>query len=315
MKVLVTEPIHEKGMEILHALCETAGPTGADPASIKAAIADCDAVLIRSAVISADIMDAAPGLKCIAKHGIGVDNIDVEAATARGIRVVNAPTSNLNAVAEQTLTLILSVLKDVAFLDRGIRAGQYATLRKGLSLGELTGKTVGLVGIGRIARRVVELLGPFQTRILVYDPFADPAVAASCGAIAMPDLGSLLEQADIVSIHVPLSDETRNMIGKAELACMKPGAILVNAARGGIVDEAALVAALDSGALAGAGTDVFVQEPPLADSPLLRSEKLTMSPHSAALTAEALEAMATQAATGIVEVLRGQEPTFPVNRV
>ncbi len=312
MKVLVTEPIHEKGLEVLRSTAAISGPCGVERDAVMAAIADCDAVLVRTAVISASVMDAAPALKCIAKHGIGVDNIDVAAATARGIRVVNAPLSNLNAVAEHTLALMLAAMKALAVQDQAVRGGRYAAIRNGLKLAELTGKTVGLIGLGRIARRVAELLGPFRVRLLACDPFAAPDAFPASGATSV-ELDALLREADVVSVHVPLTESTRNLIGGEQLALMKPEAFLINAARGGIVDEAALAAALQAGKLAGAATDVFAREPPDPDNPLCACDTAILTPHAAALTAEALESMATQSATGVVEVLRGRKPTFPVN--
>lgn len=314
MKVLVTEPIHEKGLAVLAEVAEVVQAPSADPDTIRSLVADCQAVLIRSARITAEIMAAAPDLKCVAKHGIGVDNIDVAEASRRGIRVVNAPFSNLNAVAEHTLSLILSMLKDMPGLDRRVREDDYATVRKGVKLAELRGRDIGFIGLGRIAGRVIELLKPFGVTIRAFDPYASEEIFERLGVTPVESLEALLPTVDIVLIHVPLTPETRHLMNAERLAQMKPGSMLVNAARGGIVEEKALADALDSGRLSFAATDVYESEPPAKDNPLLTRKDVVLSPHCAALTAEALEAMATQSAAGIASVLRGEEPEFLVNR-
>ena len=313
MRVLVTEPIHPKGIAVLETVAEVVQGNSKDPARIAESIRGCDAVLVRSARITADIMDASPGLRCIAKHGVGLDAIDVEAATARGIRVVNAPDSNANAVAEHTLALMLALLRDTAPLNAATRSGPYEAVRKAVLLTELTGKTVGFVGFGKIARRVREFLVPFRTRCLALDAYADDAVFRNADIARCKTLQDLLGQCDLVSIHAPLTPETRNLFNAESLAWMKKGSFLLNAARGGIVNEADLVAALGAGHLAGAASDVFSTEPPAADNALLGNAKVLLSPHCAALTREALENMAVHAAQGIAAVLRNEPWSAIVN--
>lgn len=314
MKVLLTEPIHPNGVKLLKDVADVVQAPAADHDSIQKAIADCDAVLIRSAKITADIIESAPKLKCIAKHGIGVDNIDIPTASSKGIKVVNAPFSNLNAVAEHTLSLVLSMLKEIPQLDSQIRAGNYVSARKGATLGELSGKTVCFIGIGRIAQRVLELLAPFHCDVHAYDPFAPDTLFSQLGIQRETTLDALLPLADVLLIHVPLTPETKGLINEKTLAQMKPTAMVVNTARGGIVDEAALLNALRGGELGAAATDVFEAEPPKADTPIINNTKVVLSPHCAALTAEALEAMATQSAAGVCSVLRNETPEFFVNR-
>jgi D-3-phosphoglycerate dehydrogenase len=314
MKVLVTEPIHENGLAILGEVAEVVQAPDANPQTIKSLINDCDAVLIRSAKITADIMQNAPNLKCVAKHGIGVDNIDVAEASRRGIKVVNAPFSNVNAVAEHTLSFILSMLKDMPNLDRRIREEEYAPVRKSVKLGELRGKEIGFIGLGRIAKRVIELLRPFGVTIRAFDPYASKEVFETLDVEPIASIEALLPISDVVLIHVPLTPETKYLLNAERLALMKPGSMLVNSARGGIVEEKALVDALENGQLRFAATDVFESEPPSGDNPLFERRDIIFSPHCAALTAEALEAMATQSAAGVASVLRGEEPEFLVNR-
>lgn len=314
MRVLVTESIHEKGVALLRDHFDVVLGDTQDQTVLRELARDCEGILVRTAKLDAAIMDAAPKLRCIAKHGVGVDNVDLDAATARGIKVVNAPFSNSNAVAEHCLGFMLAVLRQTVSADREIRSGNYAALRAGMQLAELTGKTVGLVGLGRVAQRLSELLGPFKTTILAFDPYAAPEAFAQTGARRCENLAELLAEADIVSIHVPLTESTKNLFSAATISAMKPGACLIDAARGGIVDEAAAVAALESGHLAGAAFDVFITEPPLPGNALVACGKTVLSPHSAALTAEALQNMAVQAAEGLIAVLHGQEPVSCVNK-
>ncbi|CAK7046532.1 MAG: D-3-phosphoglycerate dehydrogenase [Desulfovibrio sp.] len=315
MRVLVTETIHEKGMALLRENFDVVeGGNTHDEDTICALIHDCDAVLIRTAKITRRVIEAAPNLRCIAKHGVGVDNVDIVAASERGVAVVNAPFSNCNAVAEHCLGFMLAMLRQTVHADGEIRKGNYVALRAGTKLSELTGKSVGFVGVGRIAQRIVELLAPFAVRVLAYDPYATPETFAKIGARRCENLEAMLAEADIVTIHVPLTPETKNLFGAATLGSMKKGAYLVDAARGGIVDEKAAVAALESGHLAGAAFDVFVTEPPLQESTLVGCSKTLLSPHSAALTVEALENMAVQAAENLTAVLQNREPSSCVNK-
>lgn len=315
MRVLVTETIHEKGMAYLRERFDVVeGGNTHDEDTICSLIGNCDAVLIRTAKITRRVIESAPGLKCIAKHGVGVDNVDIAAATERGVAVVNAPFSNCNAVAEHCLCFMLAMLKQTVHADAEMRKGNYVALRAGTKLSELTGKTVGFVGVGRIAQRIMELLSPFRVSLLAYDPYAGPEVFAKTGAKRFEVLEEMLAEADIVSIHVPLTAETKGLFGVDVIRKMKKGAYLVDAARGGIVEEAAVVATLESGHLAGAAFDVYVTEPPLQDNALVACPKTLLSPHSAALTVESLENMAVQAAENLTAVLENREPTSCVNK-
>lgn len=314
MRVLVTEAIHEQGLSLLREHFEVVEGNTQDWGITRDLARDCDGILVRTVKICREMIASAPKLKCIAVHGVGVDYVDIVAATERGIPVVNAPFSNSNAVAEYCLGAMLALLRQTANSDREVRSGSYAALRASIQLGELRGKTVGLIGLGRIAQRIVPLLAPFKLRLLAYDPFAAPETFEKNNAERCENIADLLANADIVTIHVPLTKATRDLLSSETIRLMKPGSYIINAARGGIVNEEAVVNAIESGHLAGAAFDVYATEPPQKDSPLLRCDKVLLSPHSAALTAEARRNMAVQAAENLIAVLKGQEPTSCVNK-
>jgi D-3-phosphoglycerate dehydrogenase len=276
-------------------------------------IVDCDALLARLAPVPAQVLEASPRLKVVSRHGVGYDNVDVERATALGIWVTYGPESNAHTVAEHTLALILAAAKNLVPYDRELRRGVFR-VRARLFGTDLLGKRLGIVGLGRIGRLVaakasaglgMEVVACTRTP----DPGGlPPGVARLCG------WEELFSTADVVSLHLPLVPETRGCVGGRELGWMKSSAFLINTARGQLVDEAALVEALARGRLAGAGLDVFAQEPPPEDHPLLRLQNVVLTAHSAALTRECLVRMAVDAARGIHEVLSGREPTWSVNR-
>lgn len=308
-KVFISEQIHPDAVQLLAAHFEVVQGSGTEHLAEEAR--GCAGMLVRVARVTREVMEALPELKIVAKHGIGVDTIDVQAATERGVLVVNAPTANIHAVAEHTAALILALLKNLVFLDHLTRTGGFEK-RNQYVLRELRGRAVGLVGFGRIARLVREKLSGFDARFLAYDPFLTPEQAAASG-VELVSLETLLEQSDVVTLHTPLTEEARHLIDARALARMKPTACLVNASRGPIVDEAALCEALSARRIAGAALDVFEAEPPAADSPLWGLENLIVSPHNAALTDAALRAMAMDSAQGIVDYLTGERPLHPVN--
>jgi D-3-phosphoglycerate dehydrogenase len=244
----------------------------------------------------------------VARAGIGVDNIDVDAATERGILVVNAPLGNVRSTAEHTMALIFALARRVTAADRAARDGTWKTGYEGM---QLAGKRLGVIGVGKIGRQVAAMASALGMEILAHDPYLP--------ATAWPDLGlrpvpfdELLSEADIVTLHVPLLPETRGLIGAAEISRMKPGAYLVNCARGGLVDEAELADALASGRLAGAALDVFEREP-VRDSPLLAAPNLILTPHVAASTKEAQAQVSTDVALAVLDFFAGKPPAFPVN--
>lgn len=254
----------------------------------------------------ASVIEASPRLRVIARVGVGVDSIDVEAATRRGVAVTITPGANEASVADHTLALMLAVLRRVSELDQGVRRGEWCRTGKCLA-GTLTGTTVGLVGYGRIGRLVARRLSGFGVRLLVCDPAVAPEPE-----VEVVDLQELLRVSDVVSLHAPLLPSTHHLISDEQFAQMRPGAVLINTARGGIVDEQALIRALALGGLKGAGLDVFEHEPPVG-SPLLAMPNVVLSPHNAALNAVSTAQMTTMATNSVLDVLSGRRPDHLVN--
>ena len=257
-------------------------------------------------------MDRAPNLKVIARTGIGVDTVNLEAASARGIAVVNTPDAPSVPTAEQTMMLLLAVAKHLKQSESRLRAGEGDFHSRHNAL-ELSGKTLGLAGFGRIARLVAKMAQGFDMTVIAFDPFVSSEVAEARAVTLVGNLDELLEQADILSIHTPLLPETRQMMNAETFGKMKRGSIFVNAGRGGLVDEAALVAALESGHLFGAGLDVTDPEPALLDNPLLKRENVVVTPHVASATPEGKTRMFVGAVSQAVQVLQGERPPNLVN--
>ncbi|MGI9498472.1 MAG: NAD(P)-dependent oxidoreductase [Geminicoccaceae bacterium] len=262
--------------------------------------------------VGAAFLKRCPNLLIASSNGSGVDTIDIEACTAAGVLVVNQAGGNAEAVAEHSMAMILSLLKRIGESDRKLRRG-WSCARTDLLGRNLEGRTVGIIGIGFIGRRVTAIAKDvFGCRVLAYDPYVTPAEIAARKAEPV-DFEALLEQAEILTIHCPLTDETEGLIGSAELARMPTGALLVSTARGGIIDEAALVEALRSGKIAGAGLDVWDREPPPADHPLLAFDTVIASPHTAGVTVDSRATMARYAATQLIDLLDGRPPARLVN--
>lgn len=262
-----------------------------------AAVADAVGLVVRSATtVDAAMMDAAPLLRVIGRAGSGVDNIDVEAATERGILVMNAPGENTLSAAEHAVSLLLSMCRNIPEAQARMRAGEWS--KKGLMGVELVDKTVGVIGLGRIGQAVASRLKGFGMRVLGYDPFLPPEVADGLG-IELLELEDIWPQVDFVTLHTPLTDRTRHLINAEVLAAMKPGVRIVNAARGGLVDEAAMLESLDANHLAGAALDVYEQEPLPKDSPLRSHAKVICTPHLGASTGEAQGKVAVRIAEQI----------------
>jgi D-3-phosphoglycerate dehydrogenase len=271
-------------------------------------IGDVDAALVGNDAVTERVIAAAPRLKVVSKHGVGVDNVDVPAATRAGVIVTNTPGANQVAVAEMAIALIMALTRKLAYHDTLVKSGGWSRI-----IGtELAGKTVGLVGLGRIGKEVVLRLKGFQVKFLAYDIYQDNTFAAEHG-VRFVTLEELLSGSDVVTLHAVLTADTQSFMGEKELALMKPGAYLVNTARGGLVDEQALYRALTENRLAGAGLDVFADEPP-TNSPLLQlGDKVLLAPHLGAQTTETVLRMGLMAAENIVQVLRGERPVGLVN--
>jgi D-3-phosphoglycerate dehydrogenase / 2-oxoglutarate reductase len=310
VRILVAEPIAPEGVALLRAHHEVDERPGLTPAELCASLAEYDALVVRSQVqVDALVIAAGPRLQVIGRAGVGVDNVDLEAATRAGITVVNAPTGNTIAATEHTLALLYGVARKVAAADASVRRGEWQrTQFTGL---ELRGRTLGLVGLGKIGQAIAARARAMEMAVLASDPYVTAEQAAHHGAELVP-FDDLLARADVVSVHVPLSRATRGMIGAKELGRMKPGAILLNVARGGVVDEAAVAAALIKGTLAGAGVDVFESEPPVG-SPLLEAPNTLLTPHLGASTAEAQVAVAEEIADQVIDVLAGRSARYAVN--
>jgi D-3-phosphoglycerate dehydrogenase len=269
-----------------------------------------EALIVRSSTrVTAETIARASKLRVIGRAGIGVDNVDVEAASRRGIIVVNAPTSVVVAAAEQTIALILALCRRIPQAHRSVSEGRWE--RSKFVGSELRGKTVGIVGLGNIGGEVARRILAFEARVVGSDPFVNAEYASRLG-IQLVSLDELLEVSELVTLHVPLTRSTRNLIGAEQLARMKPGARLVNCARGGVVDEAALVRALREDRLAGAALDVFAQEPP-SDPDLLSSDRVVLTPHLGASTEEAQVAASVEVAQQVIAVLGGRPARYAVN--
>lgn len=268
-----------------------------------------DALVVRSSTrVTAELLAAGERLKVVGRAGIGVDNVDVAAATERGVLVVNAPTANLISATEHTFALMLAVARRVPEADASTKAGGWNRKLVGV---ELHGKTLGVVGFGRIGQRVADRARGFEMAVAAYDPFLDPAAARKLG-VELLSLDELLARADVVTLHTPFTDQTRNLLNRERIASMKPGAILVNCARGGLVDEEALLEVLDSGHLWGAGLDVFAEEPP-KDLRLARNPRVVATPHLGAQTREAQERISTETAQMVLAALDGSLAVSAVN--
>lgn len=301
-RILIADPIHDDGRKLLEANPALAVDveTGLDEAGLVERIARYDALIVRSKTrVTAPVIAAGVSLKVIGRAGIGVDNIDVPAATERGIVVFNTPDANATTTAELTLAHLLSLSRHLPQADRSVRGGAWQPTR--FVGAELAGKTIGIIGFGTIGRLVAVRCAGLRMHVLAYDPFVTPEVMAQSAAQPQ-DLDALLAASDYVTLHCPLIDKTRNLMDAARLAKMKPGARLINCARGGLVDEAALIAALKSGHLAGAALDVFAQEPPKG-SPLLELDSVVLTPHLGASTEEAQQAVSVKIAEDIAHFL------------
>jgi D-3-phosphoglycerate dehydrogenase len=298
MKIIVADKISERGLALLAETgWEIAKPT---PASLPSELANADALIVRSATrVTAELLEAAPRLRVVGRAGVGVDNIDVEAATHRGILVMNTPGGNAVSVAEHTLALLLALARSVPQSNASIHAGRW---EKSSAAGtELRGKTLGLLGLGRVGTEVARRARALEMKVLAHDPYVTPAAAREVDVELVP-FEDLLRRSDVLSLHTSLSPSTEKIINTAALAQMRKGARLINCARGELVDEAALAEALRSGHLAGAAVDTFAEEPP-KNSPLLALPNLIATPHIAGSTAEAQEEVGTLIAQQVRDYL------------
>ncbi len=312
MRVLVAEPLGQAGLDRLSPEHQVDVRLNLARDDFLAALPDYDALIVRSQVqVDAAAIAAGTRLKVVGRAGVGVDNIDLDAATRAGIAVVNAPTANTVAAAEQTLALMLALARRVAAADASVRHGEWR--RADFMGAELAGRTLGIVGLGRVGLAVADRARAFEMVLVGSDPIVSADVAAAHG-VRLVELDELLPEADVVTLHVPLAAATRGLLGAARLASMKPGALLINVARGGIIDEAALAQVLASGQVGGAAIDVFEHEP-VRDSPLLSAPNTVLTPHLGASTLEAQAKASLEVVEGVLDVLGGRPAAYQVNRL
>jgi D-3-phosphoglycerate dehydrogenase len=311
VRVLVTEKLSEAGLELLRKDFQVDVRPELAAAGLAEEIGAYEALVIRSATqVTAQVLDRAEILKVIARAGIGLDNVDVEAATRRGVMVVNAPQSNVISAAEHAMALLLAQARNIPQAHAALKAGSWE--RSAWQGVELAGKTIGVIGLGRVGALVAARATAFGMRVIAFDPYVSGDRAKQMGVDVMPTLEALLVQADFVTIHLPLTPDTEGLIGTHELSLMRQGARLVNTARGGIVDEEALAKAVESGHLGGAALDVFAVEP-TTDSPLFGHEQVVVTPHLGASTVEAQDKAGTTVAEMVRLALKGEFVPYAVN--
>lgn len=312
-RVLISDKLEAPGLELLRQagfeLDERAGLTGS---ALREALRAADGVIIRSGTrLTAELLEDPGRLRVIVRAGVGVDNIDVAAATRRGLVVMNTPGGNTVSTAEHTIAMLMALARHIPAADASVRAGKWE--RNKFVGTQLAGTTLGVIGLGRVGREVARRAAGLDMKVIGFDPVLAPERAAQLGVESVAELGQLLPLCDFLTVHTPLTDETRNLIGARELGLMKRGARLLNCARGGIINEEALLEALRSGQVAGAAFDVFVQEPPPADHPLLQQSHVIFTPHLGASTVEAQVTVAREAAQLIIDYLTRGTVQFAVN--
>jgi D-3-phosphoglycerate dehydrogenase len=313
VRALVTDPIAAEGLTHLrdHGV-EVDVLLALDPAALRRCLPDYDALITRSGTaVTAELLEHAPRLRFVGRAGVGVDNVDVEACSRRGIVVANAPHGNVVSAAEHTVAMLLALMRRIPEAHGRLKQLEW---NRGIYGSELCRKTVGVVGLGKVGSRVAARLRAFETTVLAHDPYIPAARAREVGA-RLADLPTLLAEADVITFHVPLTGETERMVTAAELARMRPGVRLVNCARGGIIDEGALLAALESGQVAGAAIDVWTEEPPAGATvrALIQHPRVVVTPHLGANSAEAQVNVAVDVARQLVAFRDGELVEFAVN--
>lgn len=315
-RVLLAGRIQPEGIAVLRTrqdlVVEEMDDTG--PAAFVARLPEADALLIRTAMLPREALVRADRLKVVSRHGVGYDNIPVEALTAKGIPLAIVGGVHSDTVAEHAFFLMLALAKAGLRHDRAVRAGDW-NVRNALEAFELGGRTLLILGFGRIGRALTRRALAFDMKVLAYDPNVATADIAATGAVKVEDWRAALSEADVISLHLPRLRETENMIAAPELALMKPTALLINTARGGLIDETALADTLRAGKIAGAGIDTFDEEPPRLDHPFFALDRVILSPHLAGLTQEAATKLSIAAAENVLAALDGRlDPALVVNR-
>ena len=312
LKVVTIQAIHPTGVDLLKShgmeVIEIGQPK---IATLIQETSDADAIIVRTFPLPGEVIRSCTHLRVIGRHGVGVDNIDVAAATERGIPVVYAPGVHTGTVVEHTLTLMLAVAKRLIYSDGRLRQGQWKVRDEYLAV-DLSHKVLGIIGFGRIGSEVARrAMAAFDMKVIAYDPYVHISALSERPGLAVveltPHLDHLLQESDVISIHAHSSEETRGLIGRREIERMKPGAFLINTSRGANVDERALISALKEGKIAGAGLDVFESEPPTPENPLFELPNVVVTPHMAGLTREGVIGISVTTVQGVVDVLEGKK--------
>jgi D-3-phosphoglycerate dehydrogenase len=314
--VLVNKPIHPDALTHLETEVQVLAPYSASDMQVLDLLPQADGIILSGTLsIGAEAMDRCPKLQVIGRHGVGLDTVDMDAATQRNLPVVYTPYGPTESTAEHALLLMLAAARHLPLLDRATRAGRFAIRSQLDAMGqELKGKALGVIGFGRIGRRLAEMCrDALHMSIYVFDPFIDDGTVASWGGTLVQDILDLAREVDVISVHTPLTTETHHLVNRDVLRAMRPGSILVNASRGPVVDEQALLEALQEGHLAGAGLDVFDPEPPAPENPLLHLEQVVVTPHVGSFTAEGRRLMGVTVAEDVLRVLRNEFPRYLAN--
>ena len=313
MKFVMTQAVCPEGLQMLDGVADVYVADNQDPNNYLDEMKDADALIVRIAKCDGHAIENGPYLKVIGRTGVGYDSVDVKTATAHGIPVVITPGANNRSVAEHAVAMMFALSKNLVEAQQEMCKGNWE-IRGAKKAFELEGKTIGILGLGAIGRETAKICEGCGMKVAAYDPFLSKEQVEGYGAVYYENYEDLLKVSDVVSIHVPLTDETKNMISKKQLTEMKKTALIINCSRGGIINETDLVEALKAGEIAGAGTDVFCSEPPKTDDPLLNCPNLIVSPHSAAQTREAVIKMAQMCVKGCLAVAEGKKWPFVADK-
>lgn len=314
-KILVNQPIHPDALRLLQeSEFEILYPIDQSDAEALALLPEVEGMVLFVGVqMTGALMDRCPRLEVIGRHGVGLDNVDVPAATARGIQVVYTPYGPTESTAEHTFTLMMALARRLVEIDQATRANDF-DIRDRIITREMQGKAVGIAGFGRIGKRFGQMCkAALDMTVYVYDPYLEKSFVESLGAVYMTDLKQMAAKVDVLSVHTPLTAETRHMINREVFAAMQPGAYFINASRGAVVSQPDLVAALQAGQIAGAALDVYEPEPPGAVNPLYQMKNVILTPHLASMTVEGKRRMGVTVAEEVLKALRGQTPTYIAN--
>lgn len=313
MKFVMTQAVCPEGLQMLDGVADVYVADNQDPNNYLDEMKDADALIVRIAKCDGHAIENSPNLKVIGRTGVGYDSVDVKTATAHGIPVVITPGANNRSVAEHAVAMMFALSKNLVEAQQEMCKGNWE-IRGAKKANELEGKTIGILGLGAIGRETAKICEGCGMKVAAYDPFLSKEQVEGYGAVYYENYEDLLKVSDVVSIHVPLTDETKNMISKKQLTEMKKTALIINCSRGGIINETDLAEALKAGEIAGAGTDVFCSEPPKTDDPLLNCPNLIVSPHSAAQTREAVIKMAQMCVKGCLAVAEGKKWPFVADK-